>query len=129
MNILYFQNKENGKVIDDKKRRKSRGPPTSREVSKFYDSEEERPILETCFDTSASLDGTLVDTDKTIVENGNQTVESTKTNNHDTSLISPSKLSKPPPLPPKPKSLSNSMRSNVLPSRPFQRINYDKKTI
>lgn len=70
-----------------------------------------------------------MDSDKTIVENGNQPVESTKTCNQDSSQISPSKLSKPPPLPPKPKSLSTSMRSNVLPSRPFQRVNYEKKTI
>ena len=116
--------------MDEKKRRKSRVTSGNNEFSKFYDSEEEKPILERCLDNSSCLDSTLIDNDKTIVENGNQESNLTKLCNQDYSQISPTKLSKPPPLPPKPKSLSNSLRSNVLPSRPFQRVvNYDKKTI
>ncbi|XP_031780001.1 regulator of G-protein signaling loco isoform X3 [Nasonia vitripennis] len=127
----FLKNKENGqKPSDDKKRRKSRIFSGHSDFSKFYDAEEEKSNLERCLDSSNSLDSTLVDADKTIVENGNQQLKSTKANNQDLSQLSPTKLSKPPPLPPKPKSLSNSLRNNVLPSRPFQRVtNYDKKTI
>ena len=116
--------------MDEKKRRKSRITSGISEFSKFYDSEDEKQILGSCSDNSNSLDNTLVDADKTIVENGNYQHDATKMCNEDPSQISPTKLSKPPPLPPKPKSLSNSLRGNVLPSRPFQRVvNYEKKTI
>ncbi|XP_023245188.1 regulator of G-protein signaling loco [Copidosoma floridanum] len=128
----FLKNKENDKLTDDKKRRKSRGTSLNREYSKFYDSEDEKQLIERCFDNSCNLDGTVIEAEKTLVlENGNrQQTDSTKERNQSiVSQISPIKLSKPPPLPPKPKSLSNSLRSNVLPSRPFQRMNFDKKTI
>ncbi|KAL7293981.1 hypothetical protein TKK_0012558 [Trichogramma kaykai] len=124
----FLKNKENEKTPDSKKSRKTNTTLKSSEHSKFYEAEEERPFLESSFNDSASLDGTIIEANRTVVENGKSSILN---NSHeDASQISPSKLSKPPPLPPKPKSLSNSVRSNVLPSRPFQRVaNFDKKPI
>ncbi|XP_058804018.1 regulator of G-protein signaling loco isoform X2 [Phymastichus coffea] len=125
----FLKNKENGKMIDEKKRRKSRSTSSHGDFSKFYDSQEEKPILDLCYDNTSSLETTLVDADQTI-ENGSHYFDSNKISSQDHVQISSTKLLKPPPLPPKPKSLMNSLRSNALPTRPFQRVvNYDKKTI
>ena len=131
-------------MLESKKLRKFRGTSVNYEgLTKFYDSSEEKQnsivqdsksmsngnseTRESCsksFDSSANLDGTLVDGDQTIVENGSPS--KTQSNSFDTpfATISPSKLSKPPPLPPKPKNLQPIiLKSNhIMSSRPFQRI-------
>lgn len=138
------QNKENGKMLESKKLRKFRGTSVNYDGhTKFYDSSEEKQnssvqdskavsngnleTRESCsnsFDSSANLDGTLVDGDQTMIENGSPS--KTQNNSFGTpfSTISPSKLSKPPPLPPKPKNLQPIiLKSNhIMSSRPFQRI-------
>ena len=76
------------------------------------------------------MDSTIIEANKTIVENGKLQLDPANGVHQNLGQISPTKISKPPPLPPKPKSLSSPLRNNVLPSRPFQRVaNYDKKTI
>ena len=132
--------------------RRSRGGPTSSEgSSKFYDSTDEKQnsvgipqrkfisnrnaqsdgdtslgsssdSANKTFDTSSNLDGTLIDGDQTIIENGlraqskvtdicspaSQYVTVSPT-------VSPSKLMKPPPLPPKPKSLlTNAVKAGLV---------------
>lgn len=88
------------------------------------------------FDNSDNLDGTLVDIDQTVIVDNNSSSGSnsnspSKLNNNQNNIfgatfasISPSKLSKPPPLPPKPKNLQTTiLKSNyIMSSRPFQRI-------
>lgn len=57
-------------------------------------------------DTSFTLDGTIVDGDQTIVENGFRSDSKHQESHSADSQVSPTtKLSKPPPLPPKPKNL------------------------
>ncbi|XP_063986997.1 regulator of G-protein signaling loco isoform X2 [Diachasmimorpha longicaudata] len=129
------QNKENGKNTEVKKHRRGRLLGLSSDcTSKFYNSSDDgkkpnlvtNPVIGKCnynsedsqttskhlvpsnrFDSMSSLDGTLEDMDKTIIENGNVSNQSKNKelffNNQLTE--SPEKLSKPPPLPPKPKGL------------------------
>lgn len=139
------QNKENGKILDSKKMRKVRGTSVNYDGhTKFYDSSEEKQNLScqdnsklltngntelrecgsNSFDNSDNLDGTLVDIDQTVIDNSSPTKMQNNTFAATFASISPSKLSKPPPLPPKPKNLQTSiLKSNyIMSSRPFQRI-------
>ncbi|XP_012287001.1 regulator of G-protein signaling loco isoform X2 [Orussus abietinus] len=78
-----------------------------------------------CFDISNTLDGTLVDGDQTILENNSRSqLKLSDGPMFDTQYtVSPMKLLKPPPLPPKPKTLTNIAKSShIVPSKPFQRI-------
>ncbi|XP_033221988.1 regulator of G-protein signaling loco isoform X2 [Belonocnema kinseyi] len=140
----FLKNKENGKMLESKKLRKFRGTSVNYDShTKFYDSSEEKQnpsvqdgkvmsngnleTRESCsksFDSSANLDGTLVDGDQTIIENGSPSKTQNNSFGSPFANISPSKLSKPPPLPPKPKNLQPIiLKSNhVMSSRPFQRI-------
>ncbi|XP_034948216.1 regulator of G-protein signaling loco isoform X2 [Chelonus insularis] len=76
---------------------------------------------------SGSLDVTLEDGDKTIIENGNispsKSLESSPSHSSSSTSLSPTKLLKPPPLPPKPKGLlSNALKpSQVLSTKPILR--------
>lgn len=111
--------------------------------TKFYDSSEEKQNLivqdnkslsngntdtresgSNSFDNSDNLDGTLVDIDQTVIENSSPTKSQNNSFSASFTSISPSKLSKPPPLPPKPKNLQTTiLKSNyIMSSRPFQRI-------
>ncbi|XP_011302717.1 regulator of G-protein signaling loco isoform X2 [Fopius arisanus] len=147
------QNKENGKHTETKKHRRGRLLGLSSDcASKFYDSSDDikkanlvsNPVFEKChynseegqpiskplepskrFDSVSSLDGTLEDVDKTIIENGNgpnQPKDSFFENQFVTG--SPGKLSKPPPLPPKPKGLLTCAvkTSQILPTKPLPRV-------
>lgn len=79
------------------------------------------------FDTSSNLDITLVDGDQTIIENGSRTqTKPAETSSPESQYVtvSPTKLSKPPPLPPKPKSLlmTNALKTNhVITAKPYPR--------
>lgn len=84
--------------------------------------------LSKCLDSSFTLDGdrTLVDADQTIIENG---TNSQPTSPHSGSYnmdVSRAKLSKPPPLPPKPKNLVvNVVKSGYIMSpKTLQRSNH-----
>ncbi|KAI4498923.1 hypothetical protein M0802_006098 [Mischocyttarus mexicanus] len=129
------QNKENGKPLDRNKVRRARVTPTNYEgTTKFYDTGEEKEVstgqehptyltngriverlttvpdtiesVSKCLDSSFTLDGTIVDGDQTIIENGFRTDSKHQELSLSTdSQVSPTKLSKPPPLPPKPKNL------------------------
>ncbi|XP_043461403.1 regulator of G-protein signaling loco isoform X3 [Leptopilina heterotoma] len=141
----FLKNKENGKILDSKKMRKVRGTSVNYDGhTKFYDSSEEKQNLScqdnnklltngntelrecgsNSFDNSDNLDGTLVDIDQTVIDNSSPIKMQNNTFGATFASISPSKLSKPPPLPPKPKNLQTSiLKSNyIMSSRPFQRI-------
>lgn len=75
-------------------------------------------------DTSSYLDGTLTDADRTItMENGSKSAPGSHNSSFESqmSLDSPSKLMKPPPLPPKPKSLLTKSIT-ISPPKVLQRI-------
>ncbi|XP_015610266.1 regulator of G-protein signaling loco isoform X2 [Cephus cinctus] len=143
----FLKNKENGKHMSGKKARRPRVTSANCEAnSKFYDDSDDKNIqgvsgildrnkcpsngnlvdqtytdTTESLDSSSNLDNTLVDGDQTILENGSRTQrkESPPFVSH---FVSPVKLSKPPPLPPKPKALlSNVAKNHLLSSKPFQR--------
>ncbi|XP_015181268.1 PREDICTED: regulator of G-protein signaling loco isoform X3 [Polistes dominula] len=131
----FLKNKENGKPLDRNKVRRARVTPTNYEgTTKFYDTGEEKEVstgqerstyltngriverlttvpdtiesVNKGLDSSFTLDGTIVDGDQTIVENGFRTDSKYQESSLSMdSQVSPTKLSKPPPLPPKPKNL------------------------
>ncbi|XP_014604119.1 PREDICTED: regulator of G-protein signaling loco isoform X1 [Polistes canadensis] len=131
----FLKNKENGKPSDRNKVRRARVTPTNCEgTTKFYDTGEENEVstgqerstyltngriverlttvpdtiesVSKGLDSSFTLDGTIVDGDQTIVENGFRTDSKYQESSVSMdSQVSPTKLSKPPPLPPKPKNL------------------------
>ncbi|XP_043498432.1 regulator of G-protein signaling loco isoform X2 [Polistes fuscatus] len=131
----FLKNKENGKPLDRNKVRRARVTPTNCEgTTKFYDTGEENEVstgqerstyltngriverlttvpdtiesVSKGLDSSFTLDGTIVDGDQTIVENGFRTDSKYQESSVSMdSQVSPTKLSKPPPLPPKPKNL------------------------
>ncbi|XP_028044588.1 regulator of G-protein signaling loco isoform X2 [Monomorium pharaonis] len=86
--------------------------------------------LNKCLDSSFTLDGdrTLVDGDQTIVENGNDSpLKSPHSGSFGNTDVSPTKLSKPPPLPPKPKNLvvKNVVKTGYIASpKTLQRPNH-----
>lgn len=85
--------------------------------------------LSKCLDNSFTLDGdrTLVDADQTIVENGTSLQSrSPHTASYVMDATSRAKLSKPPPLPPKPKNLiANVVKSGYIMSpKTLQRPNH-----
>lgn len=73
------------------------------------------------FDSTNSLDGTLEDADKTIIENGDRSQSSNDSAIENNQPVSPSVLMKPPPLPPKPKGLqrTSAVKKQILPSKPL----------
>lgn len=85
--------------------------------------------LSKCLDNSFTLDGdrTLVDGDQTIIENGTDSPsKSPHSGSYGSTDVSPTKLSKPPPLPPKPKNLVvNVVKSGYIASpKTLQRPNH-----
>lgn len=84
--------------------------------------------LSKCLDNSFTLDGdrTLVDGDQTIVENGGNSQPNSPHSGSYGADMSRAKLSKPPPLPPKPKNLVvNVVKSGYLMSpKTLQRPNH-----
>ncbi|EZA60643.1 hypothetical protein DMN91_007153 [Ooceraea biroi] len=151
----FLKNKENGKSSDSNKMRRTRVMSANCEgTTKFYDSSEDRQScsgyeypthvangaanqrisavvnitepLSKCLDNSFTLDGdrTLVDADQTIIENG---TNSQSRSPHSASYSMGAKLSKPPPLPPKPKNLVvNVVKSGYImsPKTTLQRPNH-----
>ncbi|KAF7382937.1 hypothetical protein HZH66_013339 [Vespula vulgaris] len=132
----FLKNKENGKPLDRNKFRRARVTPANccEGSTKFYDTGEEKDVttgqeratyltngriverlttvpdtiesVSKGLDTSFTLDGTIVDGDQTIVENGFRSDSKHQESHSADSQVSPTtKLSKPPPLPPKPKNL------------------------
>ncbi|XP_011882192.1 PREDICTED: regulator of G-protein signaling loco isoform X2 [Vollenhovia emeryi] len=82
-----------------------------------------------CLDSSFTLDGdrTLVDGDQTIIENGSDSpTKSPHSGSYGSADMSHTKLSKPPPLPPKPKNLVvNVVKSGYIASpKTLQRPNH-----
>lgn len=81
-----------------------------------------------CLDSSFTLDGdkTLVDGDQTIIENSINTQSNTLHSVNYGTDASRAKLSKPPPLPPKPKNLVNVVKSGyiITPKTSVQRSNH-----
>lgn len=69
-----------------------------------------------CLETSFTFDGdrTLVDGDQTIIENNTDSQSNTLNSTNCSPNTSPAKLSKPPPLPPKPKNLVNVVKSGYI---------------
>ncbi|XP_018407647.1 PREDICTED: regulator of G-protein signaling loco [Cyphomyrmex costatus] len=85
--------------------------------------------LSKCLESSFNLDGdrTLVDGDQTIIENGTDSPsKSPHSGSYGSTDVSPTKLSKPPPLPPKPKNLVvNVVKSGYIASpKTLQRPNH-----
>lgn len=84
--------------------------------------------LSKCLDNSFTLDGdrTLVDGDQTIIENGDSPSKSPHSGSYGSPDASQAKLSKPPPLPPKPKNLVvNVVKSGYIASpKTLQRPNH-----
>ncbi|XP_029669207.1 regulator of G-protein signaling loco isoform X2 [Formica exsecta] len=152
----FLKNKENGKPSDSNKMRRTRVVSANCEgTTKFYDSSEDKqsscsgydyPMhvtngvlnerfsglvtepLSKCLDNSFTLDGdrTLVDADQTIIENcTNSQSKISCSESYDTDM-SRAKLSKPPPLPPKPKNLVvNVVKSGYIMSpKTLQRPNH-----
>ncbi|XP_043266406.1 regulator of G-protein signaling loco isoform X2 [Venturia canescens] len=150
----FLKNKENGKHPEGKKMRRGRlAAPCNEGSSKFYDTtaEKSHPMVtpprlsngfvqcenevnygssdppNKVFDTSLNLDGTLIDGDQTIIENcsrsQNKLTESQSPESQYVT-ITPTKLSKPPPLPPKPKSLMTSAAkaNHILSAKSYPRI-------
>ncbi|XP_029155013.1 regulator of G-protein signaling loco isoform X2 [Nylanderia fulva] len=152
----FLKNKENGKPSDSNKMRRSRVVSANCEgTTKFYDSSEDKqsscsgydyPMhvtngvlnerfstlvtepLSKCLDSSFTLDGdrTLVDADQTIIENYANSPSKTPCSESFSMDISRGKLSKPPPLPPKPKNLVvNVVKSGYIMSpKTLQRPNH-----
>ncbi|KAG7200728.1 hypothetical protein KM043_001278 [Ampulex compressa] len=126
----FLKNKENGKPSDRNKVRRPRVVSANCEGNaKFYGSIAEKQSSSTVQNhshltngnaeerlTSADsllssanqsfgLDATLLDGDRTITENGTRLQGNSRDSRAFDGQLSPSKLSKPPPLPPKPKNL------------------------
>lgn len=141
--LIYYKDKENDKGTIGKKSRlfRTAGSTSSESSSKFYETIEEKPTSPKSNSASCSprkapeapsddhntsgenlWDKTCSDMDQTVVENG------FTPKNIDLALslsLSPSKLSKPPPLPPKPKNLLANIAKSSGPAnlRPFQKSN------
>ncbi|XP_070158476.1 regulator of G-protein signaling loco isoform X2 [Polyergus mexicanus] len=152
----FLKNKENGKPSDSNKMRRTRVVSANCEsTTKFYDSSEDKqsscsgydyPMhmtngvlnerfsglvtepLSKCLDNSFTLDGdrTLVDADQTIIENCTNSQSKTSCSESYGTDMSRAKLSKPPPLPPKPKNLVvNVVKSGYIMSpKTLQRPNH-----
>lgn len=98
-------------------------PPPPRLSNGFVQCEDEvnygsGDVPNKIFDTSSNLDGTLIDGDQTIIENCSRSQKKEAEPQSPESqyvTITPTKLSKPPPLPPKPKSLmTNAAKANQI---------------
>ncbi|EFN69214.1 Regulator of G-protein signaling 12 [Camponotus floridanus] len=151
----FLKNKENGKPSDSNKMRRTRVVSANCEgTTKFYDSSEDKQSscsgydypahvtngvlnerfsalvtepLNKCLDSSFTLDGdrTLVDADQTIIENCTNSQSKTSCSESYGSDMSRTKLSKPPPLPPKPKNLVVNVKSGyVMSPKTLQRPNH-----
>ncbi|KAL0099996.1 hypothetical protein PUN28_019465 [Cardiocondyla obscurior] len=152
----FLKNKENGKPSDSNKMRRTRVVSANCEgTTKFYDSNDDKQSsgyeypthmtngaanerfsalvnisepLNKCLDNSFTLDvdRTLVDGDQTIMENGDSPSKSPHSGSYGSTDLSPTKLTKPPPLPPKPKNLVvNVVKSGYIASpKTIQRHNH-----
>lgn len=88
--------------------------------------EEVAESVNQCFNSSGPLEVTILEVDQTLTENNIQSQlddqDSTTSFKPQFVAISPTKLSKPPPLPPKPKLLATGIKAGHVMSKPLHKI-------